>query len=54
MMGFLQKLFGRMPGTDDHGAETSGKAAVHDHDHDHDHSDPEHSHDESAPDETDA
>ena len=53
-MGLLKKLFGGMPGTDDHGAETAGQVDGHDHDHDHDHSDADHSHDESASDDSNA
>ncbi len=51
-MGFLQKLFGGMPGTDDHGTESAGKAD--DHDHDHDHAEADHSHDEPASDDVTA
>lgn len=50
-MGFLKKLFGGMPGTDDHGAEKAAAAADehdHDHAHDHEHGEAGHSHDEPA------
>jgi hypothetical protein len=55
-MGFLQKLFGGMPGRDDHGVEPAAAADSHDHDHDHehDHGDADHSHDESASDDANA
>jgi hypothetical protein len=55
-MGFLKKLFGGMPGTDDHGVEPTAPADAHDHDHehDHDHGDGAHSHDEPVPEDSTA
>jgi hypothetical protein len=53
-MGFLQKLFGGMPGRDDHAAEVAAAPEGHDHDHDHDHGDADHTHDEPAGEDTNA
>jgi hypothetical protein len=54
-MGFLKKLFGGMPGQDDHGVEPAAAAPEqpeHDHPHDHDHGD--HTHDEPSGEESSA
>ena len=49
-MGFLKKLFGGMPGTDDHGSEAAAPPEHdHEHDHDHDHSEGTHTHEEHSP-----
>jgi hypothetical protein len=55
-MGLLKKLFGGMPGTDDHGVEPAASADTHDHEHehDHDHGDGAHSHDEPVTDDSTA
>lgn len=43
-MGFLAKLFDKLPGSDTVGVDPAPDAETHDHEHEHDHGEPGHTH----------